>query len=130
MTDGHQRKRMEWCLTHRDYNFDNVIFTDESRFQFYQCTRKRWAKFGNCQKMIPMFSPVVTVWDGLSMLGLIPLVCVTGNTCISSIRYCDILVKDYLIRPLQRMAFLMNFNRIMQHRTLPHLLGTGSGNIT
>ena len=94
MTNGYKGKRMEWCLTHRDYNFDNVIFTDESRFQFYRCTRKRWAKFGNCQKMIPKFSPAVTVWGGMSKLGLTPLVCVTGN--ISSVKYCDILGEGLL----------------------------------
>ncbi len=61
MTAEHMRKREAWCIAHQIYNFDNVIFTNESRFQFYRYTRKRWAKFGHCQKMVPKFSPAVTV---------------------------------------------------------------------
>ena len=34
LIDEHKRKREEWCIAHRDYNFDNVVFTYESRFQF------------------------------------------------------------------------------------------------
>lgn len=59
MTAEKKRKREAWCIALQKYNFDNVIFTDESRFQFYRC--KRWAKFGHCQKMVPKFSPAVTV---------------------------------------------------------------------
>lgn len=36
MTTEHKRKREAWCNAHQIYNFDNVIFTDESRFQFYR----------------------------------------------------------------------------------------------
>jgi transposase len=50
MTEEHMRKMEAWCIAHQNDNFDNVIFTDESRFQFFRCTRKRWAKFGHCQK--------------------------------------------------------------------------------
>lgn len=86
MTAENKRKREASCIVHQNYNFDNVIFTDESRFQLYRCTRKRWAKFGHCQKMVPKFSPAVTVWGGISKLGLTPLVSVSRN--ISAIKYC------------------------------------------
>ena len=59
--------------------FDNVIFTDENRFQFYRYTRNRWDKYGHCQKMVPKFSPTVTVWGRISKLGLSPLVLVNWN---------------------------------------------------
>ena len=35
MTAEKKRKREAWCIALQKYNFDNVIFTDESRFQFY-----------------------------------------------------------------------------------------------
>ena len=40
MTDEYKQKEKgeDWRIAHRDYNFDNVIFTDESGFQFYRCT--------------------------------------------------------------------------------------------
>lgn len=85
MTTEHKRKRKAWCKAHQNYNYDNVIFTDKSRFQFYRCTQKRWAKFGHCQKMVPKFSPAVTVLGGISKFGLTPLVSVNEN--ISAIKY-------------------------------------------
>lgn len=42
------------------------------------------------KKMVPKFSPAVTVWDEISKLGLTPLVCVSKN--ISTIKNCEILV--------------------------------------
>ena len=44
--------------------------------------------------MIPKFSPAVTVYGGMSNLGLTPLVYVIGN--ISSVKYCDILGEGLL----------------------------------
>lgn len=95
MTAEHMRKREAWCIAHQIYNFDNVIFTDKSRFQFYRCTRKRLSKFGHCQKMVPKFSLAVTVWGGISKLGITPLVSVNGN--ISAIKYFDILGEGLLL---------------------------------
>lgn len=95
MIAEHKRKREAWCIVHQNYNFDNVIFTNESRFQFYRYTRKRWTKFGHCQKMVPKFSPTVTVWVGISKLGLTQLVSVNGN--ISAIKSCEILGEGLLL---------------------------------
>ena len=80
-----QRKRQDRCIAHSDYNFDNVIFTDVSRLQLYRCTRNMWAKYGQCQKMVPHFF-IGTVREGISKLGLSPLVLVNGG--ISSVKYC------------------------------------------
>lgn len=107
MTAEHMRKREAWCIAHQIYNFHNVIFTDESRFQFYRCTRKRWAKFGHCQKMVPKFSPAVTVWGGISKLGITPLVSVNGN--ISAIKYCEILGEGLLLSNIVTNDFSVCF---------------------
>lgn len=45
--------------------------------------------------MVPRFSPAVTVWGGISKLGLTPLVSVNGN--ISAIKYCEILGEGLLL---------------------------------
>lgn len=78
-----------------ELQFRECDFTDESRFQFYRCTRKRWAKFGHCQKMVPKLSQAVTVWGGISKFDLTPLVSVNGN--FSAIEYCKILGKGLLL---------------------------------
>lgn len=45
--------------------------------------------------MVPKFSPAVTVWGGISKLGITPLVSVNGN--ISAIKYCEILGEGLLL---------------------------------
>jgi hypothetical protein len=45
--------------------------------------------------MVPKFSPAVTVWGGISNLGLTPLVSVSGN--ISAIKYREILEEGLLL---------------------------------
>lgn len=58
MTANHRPKRETCCIFDLN-NFVNVIYTDESRFQFFRYTWKGWAKFGHCEKMVPKFSTVV-----------------------------------------------------------------------
>ena len=77
----HTRKREDF-----DYNFNNVIFTNESMCQVYRCTRKMWVKYGHCQKLVPTFSPAVTLRGCISKLGLSPLVLVNEN--IPSVQFC------------------------------------------
>ena len=89
MIDVHKANRLAWCNTHIDHDFDNVIFTDESVFQFYRTCTKRWSRDGKCERMVPKFSPRLTVWGGISKVGVTPLIFVKGN--INSEKYCQIL---------------------------------------
>lgn len=115
MTDTHMRNRVAWCNRYMDFNFDNVIFSDESRFQFYRVTRKRWAKNGKCSKMVPKFSPAVTVWGGISKMGVTPLIFVKGN--INSIKYCEILEEGLLQSDIVESDLPFKFQ---QNNARPH----------
>lgn len=44
-----------------DYNFDNVIRTDVSRFKLTELPEKGWVKFSHRQKMVSRFLSAVTV---------------------------------------------------------------------
>ena len=44
LTQRHKDARLAWCLENKNRDFDNVIFTDESKFQYYSNSRKRLCK--------------------------------------------------------------------------------------
>ena len=69
--------------------FSQCDFTDESKFQFYRVKRKRWVKFGRSEKWYRNSpTPSVTVWGGISKLGMTPVIFIPGN--IDSVEYCEI----------------------------------------
>ena len=94
MTEEHKRKRREWCQKNRHTDFSNCMFTDESKFQFFRITRKRWCRNGTSEKMCSKFSPSVMVWGGIGKLGLTPLLEITGR--ITSEKYCELLQEGLL----------------------------------
>ena len=66
ITPRHEQLRMTFCEEWRHSTFDNVIITDECRFQLHRNTVKVWTrKNARPQKKFPKFYPSVMVWGAL-----------------------------------------------------------------
>jgi transposase len=95
LTSLQQQKRVEWCLQHRDFNWDNVWFSDETYIEVnYKCTPV-WHKSGKrptFQK--PKFSAKIMCWGAVSTRLKSKLAVVEGT--MTSFRYVDTL-KTYLV---------------------------------
>lgn len=46
LTDGHMKKIFQWALEHRDVDWNQVVFTDETSFHMKQVIRRVWKKRG------------------------------------------------------------------------------------
>ncbi|RWR98614.1 hypothetical protein B4U79_15264 [Dinothrombium tinctorium] len=68
LTEEHKRKRVEWCLQNRDRDWSNIVFTEESYFQFYQNVVLEWGK-KRPQKPTPKYGPRLMIWGGISLRG-------------------------------------------------------------
>lgn len=108
LTSLQQQKRVEWCLQHRDFNWDNVWFSDETYIEMnYKCTPV-WHKSGQrptFQK--PKFSAKIMCWVAVSTRLKSNLAVIEGT--MTSTRYVDTL-ETHLIRKnrksdIKRMVF-------------------------
>ena len=114
LTDVHRQKRLAWCLRHRHQDWNNVVFSDESRFQYFSnsakilCSRKKKPLAPR-----PGHSPALMVWGGIARRGVTPLAIITGT--VDSLKYLLIL-EGYLI---QEMRILYPEGYILQQDNAP-----------
>ena len=95
LTQRHRDLRVAWCQANKDRDFTRVVFTDESKMQFYSNIRKRLCKTRAtpiCEKQ--KFGPAVMLWGGVSLRGQTPLATVVGN--INSDAYIKILSENLI----------------------------------
>jgi transposase len=81
--------RVTWAEAHQQYNWEKVIFTDESFFLLHRNKVKFWSKTRGPTIPMPTKSPGLMVWGGISMRGKTPLKICERN--IDSEYYCSIL---------------------------------------
>lgn len=84
----HIAARLAWCEENKDTNWANVVFSDESRFQFYSNIRKLLCK-KRMDRGRPKYGPARMVWGGISVRGVTPLVLIKGT--VNTDRYLLIL---------------------------------------
>ena len=60
LTVAMKRKRLKWYLNHRNFNWSNVVFSDESKFQLHRITQKQWGK-KRVSIPVPKHSPSIMV---------------------------------------------------------------------
>ena len=99
LNDNQSHKRLQWCRNHENYDWSNVVFTDESSVWLYPNCVKIWTK----DDTIPLYqrpkhSPKFHMWGGISSLGTTPLCIFTEN--LTSERYISIL-ETHLIPTVQ-----------------------------
>ena len=95
LTATHKAARLAWCLRHRGRDWKNVVFSDESKFQFFPNSVKLLTVKGKTP-VLPQakHSPSMMVWGAFSWRGTTPLAIVKG--IIDSAKYQDI-IKAYLL---------------------------------
>jgi len=80
LTDDHQRKWLQWVKEHRNFDWNHVIFTDESTFQLYSSKKKVW-QFARNKKVFRTVKHLlkIHVWGCFSVSGFGKLVCFQRN---------------------------------------------------
>ena len=70
LTEAHQKKRLQWAKKHKNFDWNRVVFTDESTFQLYTSKKKVW-QFGGRKKVFRSVKhpPKVHVWGCFSSSG-------------------------------------------------------------
>jgi transposase len=80
LSNMHQKKRLQWAKQLKDYDWNRVIFSDESSFYLYQRKRKVWQFPGKKKIFRTVKHPTkVHVWGCFSASGFGELYCWTQN---------------------------------------------------
>jgi hypothetical protein len=80
LTGNHQARRLQWAKAHQNFEWNRVIFTDESTFQLYSSKKKVW-QFPRSKKVYRTVKHAakVHVWGCFSASGFGKLVCFQRN---------------------------------------------------
>lgn len=72
LTQKHKDARVQWAIQHQDDDWSRTIFTDETCYQLFRNTIRRWSKNPRAQiKRIPKNKQKIMVWGGFSIKGLV-----------------------------------------------------------
>ena len=70
LTSDHIKKRLEWAIKHKDVNWNQVVFTDETSFHMKQVIRRVWRKRGENYYVSTIKYPVkIHAWSCFSNNG-------------------------------------------------------------
>ena len=75
LTDIHKQKRVQWARQHLDDDWSNTLFSDETAFQLYRNTIKRWYKGVRPICPLPKDCTKILAWGGFSLVGKTTLFC-------------------------------------------------------
>lgn len=80
LTEDHRAKRLQWAKKHQKFDWNQVVFTDESTFQLFSSKKKVW-QFVRRKKIFRSVkhSQKVHVWGCFSASGFGKLVCFQRN---------------------------------------------------
>lgn len=108
LTPIHKQRRVEWCRKHADFDWKNVIFSDETYIEVNLRVTPIWHKSGARPTVSkPKFRAKIMCWGAISMRFKSSLAIVEGT--MNSNRYIETL-KTYLLRnkskkTIQQMVF-------------------------
>ena len=95
LTVEQKQNRVEWAKKHQDDDWNHTIFTDESSFQMFRNTVRRWSKNPEIEvKRIPKNRQKVHIWGAISIKGVVGYH--TFRTNLNGIYFVDIL-KHHLL---------------------------------
>jgi cobalamin biosynthesis Co2+ chelatase CbiK len=97
LTSDEKERRIQWTENHKNDDFTNTIFTDESSFQLFRNTVRRWTKNSSKElKCSPKNSQKVHIWGGGAITVKGVLIYHTFRCNLDGPYYASIL-EDYLI---------------------------------
>ena len=74
LTQEHKEARVWWAILHKDDDWSRTVFTDETCYQLFRNTIRRWSKTPKAEvKRIPKNRQKIMVWGGISVKGLVGL---------------------------------------------------------
>ncbi|CAF2149401.1 unnamed protein product [Rotaria magnacalcarata] len=72
LTQKHNDARVQWAVKHQDDDWTRTIFTDETCYQLFRNTIRRWSKNPKGEfKRIPKNWQKTMVWGSISIKGLV-----------------------------------------------------------
>ena len=100
LTQEQKHARVQWAIQHKDDDWSRTLFTDETCYQLFRNTIRRWSRNPSTEvKRIPKNKQKIMAWGGISIKGL------TGyhsfKTIMDGSYYVQIL-QDHLIPNARR----------------------------
>ena len=72
LTQEQKKARVQWAIRHKDDDWSRTVFTDETGYQLFRNTIRRWSKNLKAEvKRIPKNRQKILAWGGISIRGLI-----------------------------------------------------------
>ena len=95
-TQQQKDARVQWAITHQNDDWSRTIFTDETCYQLFRNTIRRWSKNPKAEvKRIPKNRQKILVWGGFSIKDLVGY---HSFTDIMDGAYYIQILQDHLIR--------------------------------
>jgi hypothetical protein len=95
LTKQQKKTRVEWVLQHKDDNWSQTVFSNETSFQLVRNKIRRWSKHPQLEvKRIPKNRQKITVWGEFSSRGQISCHCF--KRIMDGSYYVDILQEHLL----------------------------------
>jgi transposase len=72
LTQKQKEARVQWAVRHKDDDWSRTVFTDETSYQLFRNTIRRWSKNPKAEvKRIPKNRQKILAWGGISVKGLV-----------------------------------------------------------
>ena len=72
LTKEQKHARVQWAIQHKDDDWTRTIFTNETCYQLFRNTIRRWPRNPSTEvKRIPKNKQKIMVWGGISIKGFI-----------------------------------------------------------
>ena len=75
LTETHKEKRVQWARQHLNDNWKKTLFSDETAFQLFRNTLKRWHKGERPIHPVPKDRTKIFAWGGFCVKGKTSLFC-------------------------------------------------------
>ena len=92
LTNEQKERRVQWAMAHKDDDWSRTVFSDETSYQLFRNTIRRWSK--KKKKRIPKNKQKIMVWGAFSIKG--QLSCYSFRTTMDGAFYVEILRKHLL----------------------------------
>ena len=92
LTNEQKERRVQWTLPHQNDDWNRTIFSDETSYQLFRNTIRRWSEYAQEEKIIiPKNKQKIMVWGAFSIKG--QMSCHSFRTIMDGPLYVEILRK-------------------------------------
>ena len=70
LTNEQKERRVQWAMAHKDDDWSRTVFSDETSYQLFRNTIRRWSKYAQEEKKrIPKNKQKIMIWDAFCIKG-------------------------------------------------------------